>query len=253
MLNIVVPMAGRGLRFAKSVETTPKPFIEVLPGKRMVEYVIEYLTLNEPHRFIFVCLEEHARGFKLYDFFGSRLGDTYKMVVVQEVTRGPAATALLAKDYVNDDSELLIGYCDCFFTIEPAEFLGHCRSKKADGGLIAYPSHSAMDAYMETDCGGWVLRTAEKEIISQTAAAGLYYFRKGSDFVTAALDMLASSTGRQEVFVSPVFNELIKKRKAVTSFPIDRGQRIEMGTPADLASARERLLQAKPESLRAAE
>jgi NDP-sugar pyrophosphorylase family protein len=253
VLNIVVPMAGRGRRFAESAETEPKPLIEVLPGKRMVEYVIEYLTLDEPHHFVFVCLGEHARTFKLNDFFSVRTGNNHRMVVVNDVTRGPAETALLAKDFVNNDSELLIAYCDCFFTIDPAAFLRHCRSKQADGGLIAYPSDSIMDAYMEIDCDGWVVRTAEKEVISQTAAAGLYYFRKGSDFVTAALDMLAASIEGKEVFVSPVFNGLIKNGKGVTSFPIDREQRIEMGTPEDLASVRNWLMQAKPQSLRAAE
>jgi dTDP-glucose pyrophosphorylase len=108
-----------------------------------------------------------------------------------------------------------------------------------------------MDGYMEADCDGWVLRTAEKEMISEIAVAGLYYFRRGSDFVTGASHMLVSSADGEEVFVCPVFNELIKKRKVVTSLPIDRGQRIEMGTPADLALARERLMQVNP--MRAAE
>src|SRR5260221_14646419 len=54
MINIVVPMAGRGSRFAGMEDDAPKPLIEVMPGKAMIEYVIDYLTLPEPHRFIFV-------------------------------------------------------------------------------------------------------------------------------------------------------------------------------------------------------
>jgi dTDP-glucose pyrophosphorylase len=100
-----------------------------------------------------------------------------------------------------------------------------------------------MEAYAEIGRDGWVLRTAEKEIISRTAAAGLYYFMKGSDFVAAALEMLAASSDGKEVFVCPVFNELIRKQKRVTSFPIRREQRIEMGTPDDLSRSRDWLLQ----------
>ena len=57
MINIVVPMAGRGSRFTETGEIDPKPLIEVQRGKRMIEYVIDYLTLPEPHRFIFICLK----------------------------------------------------------------------------------------------------------------------------------------------------------------------------------------------------
>src|SRR5271166_4332900 len=54
MMNIVVPMAGRGSRFAGAENGVPKPLIQVRPGKPMIDYVIEYLTLSEPHRFIFI-------------------------------------------------------------------------------------------------------------------------------------------------------------------------------------------------------
>src|SRR5262249_28271549 len=107
----------------------------------------------------------------------------------------------------------------------------------------AYPASSAMEGYAQIDGDGWVLRTAEKEIISRTAAAGLYYFMQGSDFVAAAIQMLAISSNGKELFVCPVFNELIRKRKRVTSFPITREQRVEMGTPDDLSRSRDWLLQ----------
>ena len=236
-------MAGRGRRFARTGEIGPKPLIEVLHRKRMIEYVIDYLTLREPHRFIFVCLEEHARTFDFNSFFRARTRDNYHLVLVQAVTRGPTATALFAKDFIDNGAELLISYCDSFFTFEPANFLRHCRESKADGALIAYPASSAMEGYAEIDGDGWVLRTAEKEIISQTAAGGLYYFMKGSDFVAAAIETLAMSSNGKEVFVCPVFNELIRKRKRVTSFPITRDQRVEMGTPDDLSRSRDWLLQ----------
>ncbi|MCJ7528011.1 MAG: sugar phosphate nucleotidyltransferase [Methyloceanibacter sp.] len=218
----------------------------------MIEYVIDYLTLSEPHRFIFICLEEHARHFDLDTFFRARTVNNYHLVLVRKITRGPADTALRARDFIDNGSELLIAYCDSFFTIDPADFLRHCRDREAEGGLITYPSSSAMDGYAEIGRDGRVLRTAEKELISRTAAAGLYYFCKGSDFVAAALQMLAASADHEEAFVCPVFNEMNRNGKHVTSFPIEREQRIEMGTPVDLARSREWLMQQEIEVARGA-
>jgi NDP-sugar pyrophosphorylase family protein len=242
MINIVVPMAGNGSRFVETGQIVPKPLIEVLHGKRMIEYVIDYATLPEAHRFIFVCLEDHHRAYDFHRFLQQNIND-YELIVSKNVTRGPAATALLAKEFVDDGCELIIAYCDSFYTRTSASFLRHSRERRADGALITYPSESAMDGYAEIDGDGRVLRTAEKEIISATAAAGFYYFREGRDFVAAASAMMSRRSDRcTELFVCPVYNELIRRGKVVISVSIDRQQRIEMGTPEDLAKARHRLM-----------
>jgi len=54
VLNIVIPMAGRGSRFQQVGYRDPKPLIPVL-GKPMIERVIDNLRPAAPHRFIFIC------------------------------------------------------------------------------------------------------------------------------------------------------------------------------------------------------
>ena len=59
------------------------------------------------------------------------------------------------------------------------------------------------------------MAVAEKQPISRNATAGLYYFRRGVDFVRGAERMLfknASFSG--EFYVAPVYNELILAGKA---------------------------------------
>lgn len=53
-LNIVVPMAGRGSRFANAGYKEPKPLIPIF-NKTMIEVVVSNLTPKREHRFIFVC------------------------------------------------------------------------------------------------------------------------------------------------------------------------------------------------------
>ena len=243
MINIVVPMAGRGSRFAGTEYGVPKPLIQVRPGKPMIDYVIEYLTLPEPHRFIFICLGEHDRAYNLKSFFRGKASG-HEIIVSERLTAGPAISALLAERFIENDKELLVAYCDMFLTIDMVHFLEWNRSCGADGGVIAYPSTNLMDSYAEIDAKGRVVQTAEKILISDTATAGLYYFRKGRDFVSAARAMLANRRDRHvELFVNPCFNELIRHGKTVLAYSIRRDEKIEMGTPDDLRQLRLRLFQ----------
>ena len=241
MINIVVPMAGRGSRFSGTENGLPKPLIEPVPGKTMVDLVIDYLTVPEPHRFIFVCLASHHRTYNLDEFFRGKAA-AHEIVIANEVTAGPAASALLAESFINNEDELLIAYCDMMLTINIANFLQWNRRNGADGGVVTYPSNSVMDSYARVDSTGRVLRTAEKVVISDTATAGLYYFCKGRDFVSSAQKMLPTQFDRNsELFVNPCYNELIRQRKIVLAYPIDRDEKVEMGTPDDLRRARLRL------------
>src|SRR4029078_7718303 len=95
MINIVVPIAGSGSRFAGTEDETPKPLIQVIPGKTMIEYVIDYLTLREPHRFIFICLAAHDRVNNFQALLKGKTRD-HRIVVVRQITAGPAASALSA-------------------------------------------------------------------------------------------------------------------------------------------------------------
>ncbi len=240
MITIVVPMAGRGSRFAGTAEPLPKPLIEVLPGRRMIDYVVRYLTLDEPHRFVFVCLGEHDRRFDFAHTLAPQAGGI-ELALTETVTRGPAASALLAERFM-DDGELLIAYSDNYLTTDMAAYLEHVRARGADGAVVVYPSQGAMESYVTIDTAGCVLRAAEKEVISLTATAGLYYFRRGRDFADAARRMIAREDARErEFFVCPVYNELIADGKLVVAYPIQRGEKIEMGSPEDLAEARRRL------------
>ena len=66
MLNIVIPMAGRGSRFAQAGYQNPKPLIDVY-GHPMIEYVTRNITPACEHRFIYICQEEHIKQYQLRD------------------------------------------------------------------------------------------------------------------------------------------------------------------------------------------
>ena len=53
MLNIVLPMAGRGSRFLNAGYKVPKPLIEI-HGTPMIKLVVDNLMPKQEHRFIYV-------------------------------------------------------------------------------------------------------------------------------------------------------------------------------------------------------
>jgi NDP-sugar pyrophosphorylase family protein len=252
MINIVVPMAGLGSRFEGTGEVSPKPLIEVFPGTRMIDLVVEYLSVREPHQFIFVCLGAHTEAHGYLRTLAPPAGRS-EVVVTESVTRGPAMTALLARNLIDNGDELLVAYCDLFLDIDVLAFIHALRQSGAAGGLLTYPSTSAAESYAQLAADGTVLRTAEKQVISPDATAGLYYFRHGRDFVAGTVAMAAASPSGPELFVAPVYNQLIARGQHVRSYPISRSRRIEMGTPADLAEARAWFARNRPAGVAAAQ
>ena len=85
MLNIVIPMAGRGSRFAKAGYEMPKPLIDIY-GHPMIEYVTRNITPSCEHRFIYICQEEHIARFaldkKLNEYGNINAGNVVSCVLV---------------------------------------------------------------------------------------------------------------------------------------------------------------------------
>src|SRR3954471_10466547 len=100
MLNIIIPMAGRGSRFADAGYTTPKPLIPV-GGRAMIEWIIENIRPARPHRFVFLCLAEHLEGYPEVPEELRRLCPGGSIVPVRAVTEGAACTVLLAREFID--------------------------------------------------------------------------------------------------------------------------------------------------------
>ena len=100
LLNIVVPMAGRGSRFATAGYRDPKPLIP-FGGRPMISWVVDNIRPSRPHRFIFVCLEDHLISYPRVEAHLRELSPGCGIVRVSTVTEGAACTVLLAKELIN--------------------------------------------------------------------------------------------------------------------------------------------------------
>ena len=66
-MNVLIPMAGAGSRFAQAGYTFPKPLIDV-NGKPMIQVVVD--NLNVDAHFIFIVQKDHYEKYNLYSEIG---------------------------------------------------------------------------------------------------------------------------------------------------------------------------------------
>lgn len=228
-LTVLIPMAGAGSRFAQQGYTFPKPLIEVR-GKPMIQLVVENLGIKA--NYIFIVQKEHYEKYNL-QYLLNLIAPGCKIVQVDGLTEGAACTTLLAKEYIDNDRPLLIANSDQFMVWNPSETMYVFSESELDGGILTFHSTHPKWSYAKTDENGFVIEVAEKKPISENATTGVYYWKKGSDYVRYATDMiLGNDRVNNEFYVCPVFNHAIQDGKRIRIFPIEKMYGI--GTPEDL-------------------
>ena len=252
-MNIVVPMAGLGVRFANAGYTTPKPLIPVL-GKPMYAWAVESLPLRDAQSLIFVLLRTQPGLAELKSDIQARFSKHAPVVLeVPELTAGQAVTVLRARDYISNEAPLLIHNADTGFEADPS-WAQRALSSGADGALLVFSSNEPRWSYSREDENGRVVEVREKIVISSWASTGTYWFRRGSDYVRLADARLGRAERESgEFYVAPLYNDLIAEGGNVRNFPINR--LLCFGTPEDLAAtlAEWQSLEAIPEIRKASE
>ena len=228
-LNILIPMAGAGSRFTQAGYTFPKPLIDV-QGKPMIQVVAE--NLNIKANFIYIVQKEHRQKYNL-DTLLNLVTPNCKVVEVDELTEGAACTALLAKDFIDNDAPLFFANSDQFVEWDSNEFFYKMNENEADGGIVTFKSTHPKWSFAKTDEQGLVTEVAEKNPISDLATVGFYYWKHGSDFVKYAEQMINNNIRvNGEFYVCPVYNEAIQDNKEIRTFNINKMW--GLGTPEDL-------------------
>ena len=224
-------MAGLGSRFETAGYTFPKPLIEV-KGKPMIQVIVE--NLNIKGKYIFVVQKKHYQKFNLGHLL-KLISPNCEIVQIDGITDGAACTTLLAEKYIQNNKPLLIANSDQFIEWDSSETIYHFINKKVDCGILTFPSTHPKWSYAKTNKFGFVTRVAEKKPISTHATVGIYYWKKGSEYVKYTKQMIKKNIRvNNEFYVCPVFNEAIRDNKKITLSEIGRENMWGIGTPEDL-------------------
>ncbi len=228
-------MAGKGSRFADAGFTTPKPFIPI-HGVPMIKAVVDNLTPQCEHRFIFVCQQTHIDAYDLTPKLKS-YAKNVEIIGINGMTEGQVCTALLAKKFFNNDEPLMNANADQFIDFDINEYLDMMNSQDLDGLIMTMKSQDPKWSYAKTNELGRVIETAEKRVISEDATVGIFNFKHGRDLVRSAEQMIRDDIRvNGEFYTCPCYNYLIKEGKNIGIYPIGKEYdgMYGLGIPSDL-------------------
>lgn len=235
MVHYIMPMAGRGSRFSKEGYDFPKPLIKIYDkpffywSTQSIRKFVELVSLD------FVVLQEHIDKYHIDKEILSYFPEA-RIHVLPDVTEGAVITCMEGIKDINDDLPVVFNDCDHLF--KSTEFNLFCQSemyKETDGLLLTFPADAPKYSFIEKNESGNVIRTVEKEVISNEAICGCYYFKDVNEFVNAAEKYL-KKCNYSEYFMSGVYNIMIEENKVIKSMKTDF--HVPFGVPEEYEEAK---------------
>lgn len=237
LLHIIMPMAGEGSRFLKEGWEIPKPLIQ-LHGKELFLRAIGSVSGGGiPMKYSFIVRHEHIDKYEIDKGIKAILPNA-NIFSVLKTTRGAVETCLMAREAIAQDDAVLVMDCDLEFrsrgfTDAIVNILSKSVEEVNGGMLVSFDSNEPRYSYAETDEVGRVLRTAEKEVISNNALCGAYFFSNASSFLYAADNLMNEvNFSKPEYYVSLLYNYLLKRGDYVGLAKME--EYYSYGTPEEL-------------------
>lgn len=232
--NIIISLAGKSERFFKDGFTKPKYLLPMENGKMMIESAID--SLNMSGNLFLIVQKEHCEKFSIDSFLQEKYPSA-RICYLDAYTNGSAESCYLAtKEYIDTDLPLVISNCDQTLEWDSADFIERTLAVDSDGAILTYYADTNRNSYASVKEGTTlVLRTAEKDIISNNSLVGVHSWKRGSDFCRSVEHMLKNNIrANNEYYVSITYNFLIDIGKSIHIVPLkeDAGEKYwTVGTP----------------------
>ena len=235
----LIPLAGRGSRFAKVGYKDPKPLIEV-SGKPMIIQAANSLPNSLNH--IFATLKEHLENYPLEKTLKDEFQDA-NIISIDEVTQGQAITCSLGLKDANTNSSLLIAATDNGMIYNHEKYQKLIEDESVDAIIFTFRHHISsknnpqMYGWVKTDEKDNATAVSVKVPISDNpyedhAIVGTFWFKKAEYFHKALKNLLDKNIRvNGEYYVDSLMGELIELGLNVKVFEVD--DYICWGTPDD--------------------
>lgn len=220
MVHLIVPMAGRGSRFADERFRVPKPLID-LAGQPFFFWATRAILTDMPVASLtYVVLREHIDAFDI----GRRIKDHFpraNVVALPEVTKGAVITCLAGAEMTpRDGAPLIFQDCDHAFrcaALRPALERGLGRNA---GLLLSFRSTDPHFSFIRPGEDGAVIETVEKRAVSTHAIAGAYVIRDRSTF-EKYVPLYVDECPYPELFTSGIYNTMLRRGERVGFLDLD--------------------------------
>lgn len=222
-VNILVLLGGSSTFFDNQQYHFPKSLIEI-KGKPMIQHVVENLkNIAIDKKFVFAVKKSDCDKFHLKNVLKLLTENQCEVVALQRETKGAACSALMAVDSIDSDTPLIISNGDQVIDTDLCLILEQFFGGNCDAAVVCFESVHPRWSYVLVDENDQVVEAVEKNPISKNAIAGIYIFRRGTDFVRAAMNSIKKDASVDGLYyIAPTLNELILENKSVAMFKIDR-------------------------------
>lgn len=230
-IELVMPMAGRGSRFALEGVSLPKPLVE-LAGRPFFWWATQsILRASSISGLTYVVLEEHVRNFSIEKAI-HRFFPQARCVVLEDITSGALETALHGTAAISSNLPIVVNDCDhAFVCPELSVALNELGRKDFAALLCHFWSDKACYSYAKYDDFDLLEKTVEKEVVSNNAIAGAYGFSDRGLFAEVACEY-KKTCPYDELYISGVFNVLARFGLGVKGVRL--AEHYSFGTPSEL-------------------
>ena len=233
-------MSGLGKRFVDAGYDMPKPRI-IVDGKPIIEHVIS--VFSGDHSFVFICSNDHLKETNLEEVLRtSRPNST--IIGIEKHTQGPVYALTHVYDYILDDEEVMISYCDYGMDFDFNNFQNKLREGNFDGAVPCYTGfhphllHGNVYAGVRVNEHNVMIDIREKHSFTENPmeshhSVGAYYFRRGSDLKKYHDELLASNIRLNgEAYTSMIYYLYLRDGHNIYVPEVQRF--MQWGTPTDL-------------------
>ena len=233
-MTIVFPMAGLSSRFFKAGYKVPKYMLDLNGYSVFYHAVNGFSHYFETCKFLFIHRNiDDTRQFIEDECYAMGIKN-YQCVQLSEPTDGQAETVYMGLEEagIQDNERLLIFNIDTFrpgYRV-PETF----NLEEIDGYLEVFEGEGEHWSFVLPDSSNRVVRTTEKERISNLCSSGLYYFRRTEDYKTVFRTIRSKNDAtKNEFYIAPMYNYLIEDNKDIRFFTINANEIVLCGTPED--------------------
>ncbi|MCI3943562.1 glycosyl transferase family 2 [Pseudomonas syringae] len=221
-LNIILLSGKKG--YARRDDGEYPEYLRECNGKPLIHALIDNCAALEPARIICTFSNDDVVRLHLRNML-QQMHPSASVLPVHNLTQGAACTALLASEQIDNSDELLILSVSDFLDADLHSVVRWFREQGDDAGIVIFNSLHPRYSFVRLNGDNRVIEAAEKNPISPHAIAGMYWFKSGSLFVSAAKGMIRKDARvNGHFYIAPALNELVLSQKKIGAYRIEPSQ-----------------------------
>lgn len=233
-IQLVIPMAGLGIRFSQSGYSIAKPLLPI-HGQPMFLVVIANLLTDDVGKIVIVA-QKSFRLKGMIDLIRRKTNREIDLIEIDYVTGGPADTVELARNFLAPELPVVTANSDQYVDSSMNPLYQQLFRLDVGGSILTMEDTDPKWSYVRQDASGIVSEVREKEVISNLATVGIYGF-KSAHLMWQGFDAMRDDKGsvNGEYYVAPSYNYLIADQQRILTHDLGPIQSAMhgMGIPED--------------------